>query len=295
MKTLIILFITALFGGIGTLDTHAQESIKPSQIRMSVICHGRGSVENTNYNGRLLTVGQTYSMYARAGAGYVFTNWTDGSGQAVTNTPTLRFMMGKNAVFIANFVKLDALPGVLAGMDTADIPLKALSAINEAPASQRGQVLAKWIDTVAAEKPSLLPSVIGTILAQYPGLLATAIESAINADPQQTYAVVYTAAKVPSVDISELVSIATQTSPTQCYQVAQAILDVYPSSGLQILQSISSSVPPLHTPITSALTGTQNSLTSSETLSILAAAMATINWPVNPSIHNQTQYDYAQP
>jgi hypothetical protein len=65
-----------------------------------VLINGNGTV-SPNYNGALLQIGENYSMTARAGSGFVFTNWT---GSLMTNGATLRFTMASNLMFRANFV-----------------------------------------------------------------------------------------------------------------------------------------------------------------------------------------------
>jgi exo-beta-1,3-glucanase (GH17 family) len=51
----------------------------------------------------LLRVNQRYSFVAGTYAGYVFTNWTDGAQQVLTNGPKLMFVMQSNLVLVANY------------------------------------------------------------------------------------------------------------------------------------------------------------------------------------------------
>ena len=73
---------------------------------LSVRTNGLGSI-NPVYNGQLLTVGQSYTMTATAGSGFVFTNWTGGTDlplAMLTNGTTVRFLMASNLTLQANFV-----------------------------------------------------------------------------------------------------------------------------------------------------------------------------------------------
>ena len=73
---------------------------------LSVRTNGLGSI-NPVYNGQLLTVGQSYTMTATAGRGFVFTNWTGGTDlplAMLTNGTTVRFLMASNLTLQANFV-----------------------------------------------------------------------------------------------------------------------------------------------------------------------------------------------
>jgi hypothetical protein len=67
---------------------------------LTVSINGKGTV-NSNYNGAMLAINMNYAMTASASSGFAFTNWT---GSLTTNSATLRFMMGTNLAFTANFV-----------------------------------------------------------------------------------------------------------------------------------------------------------------------------------------------
>ena len=63
------------------------------------------SVQLPGYtNGSLLAVNENYVITAVSATGFAFTNWSDGSGNRLTNGPTLRFTMAANLALVANFV-----------------------------------------------------------------------------------------------------------------------------------------------------------------------------------------------
>jgi hypothetical protein len=73
---------------------------------LTVRTNGLGTI-TPNYNGALLQIGKTYSLTAAAGTGFVFTNWTGGTGLPLdwlTNGTTVQFLMQSNLVLQANFV-----------------------------------------------------------------------------------------------------------------------------------------------------------------------------------------------
>ena len=60
---------------------------------------------NPNYtNGTMLAINENYTLTANAAGGFGFTNWTDGSGNPLTNRATLQFTMVTNLTLRANFV-----------------------------------------------------------------------------------------------------------------------------------------------------------------------------------------------
>jgi hypothetical protein len=58
-----------------------------------------------NYNNALLAIGNSYTITATAGAGYLFSNWVSNVGGVLTNGPTLKFVMESNLIFTVNFVR----------------------------------------------------------------------------------------------------------------------------------------------------------------------------------------------
>ena len=70
---------------------------------LTVLTNGLGTI-SPNYNASLLQIGANYSMTATAASGFGFVNWTDGNGNILTNSATLKFMMASNLTFTANFV-----------------------------------------------------------------------------------------------------------------------------------------------------------------------------------------------
>jgi hypothetical protein len=89
-----------------------------SQPVVTVQIVGTGTV-SPDYNGQSLQVGQTYSMTANPGTGFLFAGW---SGSVVTNTATLHFVMQSNMVLVANFLTnlLPAASGTYHGLFADD-------------------------------------------------------------------------------------------------------------------------------------------------------------------------------
>src|SRR5208283_3116152 len=62
---------------------------------------------NPNYtNGTPLAINENYWMTANPASGFAFTNWTDGSGNLLTNRATLQCMMVTNLTLQAHFVDI---------------------------------------------------------------------------------------------------------------------------------------------------------------------------------------------
>ena len=77
---------------------------------LTVRTNGSGTISPA-YNGKQLLLGATYAMTAtstlsRKATGYGFRNWTDGSGNIVGTSGTLKFTMSTNLTLTANFSNL---------------------------------------------------------------------------------------------------------------------------------------------------------------------------------------------
>ena len=80
----------------------------PLQVRMT----GRGTLSPNDSNA-VLAVGQSYNMTATPGTGFMFTNWTGGTGLplvVLTNKAALQFVMQSNLTLQANFVDTNKPP-----------------------------------------------------------------------------------------------------------------------------------------------------------------------------------------
>ncbi len=67
---------------------------------LQLLTTGLGTI-SPNYSNALLAVGQSYTITATPGVGFVFTNWT---GSVTGSKPALTFTMASNLVLTANFV-----------------------------------------------------------------------------------------------------------------------------------------------------------------------------------------------
>jgi uncharacterized repeat protein (TIGR02543 family) len=88
-------------GNISVID--AVSFICVLSANLSAQTNGRGHI-SPNYNNALLVISNHYTMTATPANGYVFSNWTDGVGEVVTNGPILTFTMQSNLDFTANFI-----------------------------------------------------------------------------------------------------------------------------------------------------------------------------------------------
>jgi len=295
MKTRILrlALLWSAVAGVFCVGSAAQKQVR--EVRLSAICRGGGTIETTNYNGKYLAVGSSYTMVARPGTGWVFTNWTDGFDVVVTNQTRLTFKMTANSSFIANFVKNTGLPLALDGVSIADIPLKVLAAVNAAPAGKQPQVLAEWMETVAAVHPSALPSALTTVVTAHPELMAAALTSALTAGPARVCALVQAAAQIPKADITNIVVTACTALPAQAYQIVQAVLNVDPKVGREVLLAVAKAVPELAAAINTALTAEPGPSSEKRALLILSHSLTTISWPVIPGYPDENPHDYSRP
>jgi len=73
---------------------------------LTVSTNGIGAL-SPNYNGASLQVGNSYSIIATAGTGFLFTNWTGGTNlplMVLTDSPTVEFVMEPHLMLRANFL-----------------------------------------------------------------------------------------------------------------------------------------------------------------------------------------------
>ena len=70
---------------------------------LTVSTNGKGIILPAA-NGAYLQIGKNYSLTAIPASGFVFTNWTDGLGNIVTNQRVLTFLATSNLSFTANFI-----------------------------------------------------------------------------------------------------------------------------------------------------------------------------------------------
>ena len=92
--------------------------------QLTVVAVGQGTF-TPNYNGAFLENGKSFKMTAKAGFNSIFTGWTDDSGNLISTSTTLSFLVQSNATFHPNFVvsPFPALIGPFAGLfyDTNNI------------------------------------------------------------------------------------------------------------------------------------------------------------------------------
>jgi hypothetical protein len=81
-------------------------AVEANPLMLIVQIAGAGKVV-PNYNGQMLTLGNTYTMTATASPTFTFTNWTGGTNlplAPLTNRAVLKFVMQPNLVLQANFL-----------------------------------------------------------------------------------------------------------------------------------------------------------------------------------------------
>ncbi len=84
----------------GSVTVQGTNSTSSTTAPLVVHISGNGTV-TPNFNGQMLMLGKSYTMTAKPGPGFLFSNWT---GSATSSTPVLMFVMQSNLVFQANFV-----------------------------------------------------------------------------------------------------------------------------------------------------------------------------------------------
>jgi sugar lactone lactonase YvrE len=112
------------FGNVSLTNTVAFTYV-PSGV-MRVLITGQGTL-SPNYDGWSLELGKTYSMTAKAGFNFLFSGWTDGSGNSLSTASGLKFLVQSNMTIRANFTanKFPPLSGPFAGLfyDTNNVSL----------------------------------------------------------------------------------------------------------------------------------------------------------------------------
>ena len=83
-----------------------------------VTTNGNGTLKPNNYNGAALKLNEPYTITATPGSGYIFVDWTDGSGNVLATTPKLLFTMTTGLELQANFIPnpFPPLAGTYAGL-----------------------------------------------------------------------------------------------------------------------------------------------------------------------------------
>jgi hypothetical protein len=90
----------ALDGNNNASKTNSVSFVYVLKAPITLYTSGYGTI--TPYtNGTLLQLGEAYTLTAKAGTGFAFTNWT---GSLITNKPTLKFLMASNLTLTATFV-----------------------------------------------------------------------------------------------------------------------------------------------------------------------------------------------
>jgi alpha-tubulin suppressor-like RCC1 family protein len=96
-------FAVNILGNVSKTNTVKMDYILTTTL--TVLTNGEGGISPA-YNGKLLLIGTSYQMTARADAGFGITDWTGGLGNVLTNGATLRFVMASNLTFVANFTDI---------------------------------------------------------------------------------------------------------------------------------------------------------------------------------------------
>ncbi len=91
-------------GNLSTTNTVSFQYVVSAPLQVQLT--GKGTL-SPNYSNAVLAIGQSYSMTASPGTGFMFTNWTGGTGLSLallTNGTTVQFLMQSNLTLQANFV-----------------------------------------------------------------------------------------------------------------------------------------------------------------------------------------------
>ncbi|MGA9450030.1 MAG: hypothetical protein WBW41_01665, partial [Verrucomicrobiia bacterium] len=83
-------------GNLSTTNTVKFEYVVLKPLTVQIMGLGTANSKcgtlNPNYTtGTLLAINENYTLTANAAAGFAFTNWTDGSGNLLTNRAKLQF------------------------------------------------------------------------------------------------------------------------------------------------------------------------------------------------------------
>jgi sugar lactone lactonase YvrE len=77
--------------------------------KLTLLTTGRGTL-SPNYSNSFLQISNGYSITAAPAAGYLFSNWTSGSGLVLTNGAKITFTMVSNLTLVANFITNPFIP-----------------------------------------------------------------------------------------------------------------------------------------------------------------------------------------
>ena len=149
-------------GNLSLTNTVKYVYVVPRPLNVSI--NGNGSV-TPDGNGALLLVNENYVITAVPAPGFVFTNWSDGNGNLLTNGPTLRFTMATNLALVANFV---------------DVQKPTLSIVTPTPNQS-----SPWLGTGVQNQPdesivSVAPGIMNTTAPQMPQGVAGSAQNMPN-------------------------------------------------------------------------------------------------------------------
>ncbi len=100
----VYVFAEDIYGNVS--KTNSVKFLDVVDAELTVRTNGSGSIKPA-LNGAELLEGATYSMTAATTTkGVIFSNWTDGSNNIVTNGATVKFTMVTNLVLVANFADI---------------------------------------------------------------------------------------------------------------------------------------------------------------------------------------------